>query len=296
MDLSICIPSWNTRELLRGCLESLAWCRGLRWEVLVADNASQDGSPEMVAAHFPAVKLLRNRRNLGFAAACNQMIRAARGRHVLLLNSDTRFESDALGPMVRFLDHHPEAAAVGPLVRRPDGALQRSWGPLPSLGDELRRCFTLDRKLRLPASVNGDGALPACEVDNLMAACLLLRRRALEQVGLLDEGFFHYGEDVDLCWRLRRRGWKLHLLPTLTIIHHGGASSERIRREVWVHYFRAKCRLFRRHRGPGALVALKVLLAAECTSKALLNGCGHTPRARDRVAAYHSVLKGLVRF
>ncbi len=278
-EISICIASWNTRILLRDCLQSLRATCDLPHEVIVVDNASRDGSAAMIRQEFPEARLLENDINRGFAVATNQALVKAAGRFVVLLNSDTYFCQDTLGGLWRFLEEHPRAGAAAPLQRRPNGCIQRSWGPLPSLGAEISRALLLDRLSHPPR--NGTGH--PWQVENLMGACLMLKRETINQAGLLDEGFFHYGEDVDLCWRLKKAGWKIYLLPWLEVIHYGAASSRQVRRQTWLNYHRSKCRLFRKHLGPTGVVAVKMLLTAEALAKGAAALYRPSPAGRRKV-------------
>jgi len=288
-EISVCIPSWNTCSLLRECLGSIQAVCGFPHEIIVVDNASRDGSGEMVKRDFPRVRLIENETNRGYSGATNQALAAARARLLVLLNSDIFLREDVFGELAGFLEARPLAGAAAPLLRRPNGHIQRSWGPLPGMRAEISRVLLLDRLASLP----WDGSEEACEVESLMGACLMVKREALLQVGMLDEGFLHYGEDVDLCWRLKRAGWRVYLLPWLEVIHHGAASSRQIRREAWLNYHRSKCRLFRKYLGQSAVAAEKLLLTAEGLTKgaaALLRAspCGRR-KARDCAALLRSL-------
>jgi hypothetical protein len=235
--LSIIIVNWNTRELLRGCLtaltedgrrktDSLSRSSVLRppssVEIIVVDNASADGSAEMVERDFPIVRLIVNEGNLGFARANNRGIAMSRGRYVLLRNSDTVATPDALGMLVAFMDAHPEAGVIGPRLLRPDGTAQPyAFGGDPTLGYLLRRAF--NRMLRRGYLHDWDtNAIQ--EVDWVSGACLMARRAAIEQAGPLDEAMFMYFEDNEWCLRIRNAGWKVYYDPQAAIVHLGGQS------------------------------------------------------------------------
>ncbi len=229
--LSIIVVSWNTRQLLRDCLLSVeAAATRLACELLVVDNASSDGSPEAVLAEFKDARLLRNDANLGFAAANNQGIRAARGEYVLLLNSDTLVpEGDIFAEWVGFMDEHPDVAASGCRLTWPDGRHQTGdAGHRPSLGTLLNHALFLSRlapwRLRGLFAV-GVGPGPPRAVDWVSGAALLARRSALDVVGLLDESFFMYAEDVEWCCRMRSLGYAVAYLPGLRIVHLQGGSA-----------------------------------------------------------------------
>lgn len=264
VDVSIVIVSWNTRQLLRRCLETLepnltvANC-----EILVVDNNSSDGSAEMVQVRFPQCYLIRNERNLGFAAANNRAMRQARGRTVLLLNPDTEMRPDSLAVLLRFLDERDDAAGAGARLVGRDGSLQVSFHPAPSLFLEFWRMFHLDRVLPLGIyPVEKWGLGQARRVDVLQGACLLLRRQALDQVGLMDEEYFMYSEEMDLCERLRRAGWNLYWVPEAEVVHLGGQSSKQAPAEMFIHLYRSKILYFRKHHGSWLARFYKFVLAA----------------------------------
>ena len=241
LDLSVVIPSYNTRELMEQALRTVqeASGGGLGVEIIVVDNASHDGSPEMVAESFPDVELIVNEANLGFAAACNQAFRRVRGRYILLLNSDTIVRPDTLRRLVEFLDQHPEAGAAGCKILNPDGTLQlESRRGFPTPAGALYKLAGLSRlfpQSRRFGHYNLTYLDPeqVSEVDALSGSCMMVRRDVLEQVGLLDEAYFMYGEDLDWCYRMRQAGWIIYYTPNAEIIHFKGESgrSEQLRVE-----------------------------------------------------------------
>lgn len=232
LDLSVVIVSYNVRELLQDCLESVFANMGeLSVEILIVDNASSDDSVGLVVNHFPRVKLIQNPVNLGFAAACNQALERARGQYLLLLNPDTRVLGNAFDRMIQFMDNHPEAAGVGCKLLNGDGSLQPSCRSFPNLVQALVFAFGLYKILpRMGVSSN---RVLECwdhtftrEVDYVIGAAFMVRRAAVEQVGLLDPNFFLYAEEKDWCYRVRQAGYKIYFLPDAEIIHYGGRSSE----------------------------------------------------------------------
>jgi len=237
MDLSICILTRNQGELLRQCVDS---ClreiqRGIAAEIIVIDNASTDGSPRKVAELFPMVRVIRNEQNLGFSEANNKAIRANRGRNVLILNDDTVLQKDSLALMLQTIDSAPDIGAVGPRLLNPDGSTQLDFvnRRFPHLRGIVCQLLRLDRVLRKwPFSrdlltLNRD-PLRSGETEHLAGACLLLRRSALEAVGLFDEGFYFWYEDADLCRRLRGAGWKAYYVSESEVIHWGSASLKKL--------------------------------------------------------------------
>jgi GT2 family glycosyltransferase len=255
--LLVLIVSWNTRDLLRDCLRSFQPAAHPEWDVLVVDNASTDDSVAMVRSEFPAVRLIENAANVGYARANNQGLRTSRAPYALLLNSDTRATADAIQGLIAFLESHPDAGAVGPRLLRSDGTAQPfAFGGDPTLFYLLRR-----GALRVIAgrSLHDWASERTQSVDWVSGACLMVRRTAFEQVGLLDEDFFMYFEDNDWCLRLRRAGWKNYYHPTQAIVHLGGQSLAR-NPQAQSSYEASLRHFYRKHYGPVAEQVLRLLL------------------------------------
>lgn len=223
LDLSIIIVNWNTQDLLRACLLTLAPIPP-NWELLVVDNASADDSAKMVRTEFPHARLIINSRNRGYSAANNQGLTASKGRYALLLNSDTLAERESLTGMVAFMDHHPAAGAMSPLLLRPDNTSQPySFGQDPTLGYLLRRGLS---RVIFRQDLHEWATESIQTVDWISGACMMVRREAIDQVGLLDEDYFMYFEDNDWCLRMRNHGWSIYYVPDYEVIHLGGQSSK----------------------------------------------------------------------
>jgi len=262
IDLSIIIVNWNTRQMLADCLESVyATANNLDYETWVVDNASRDGSTRMVRDRFPWVHLIENQENLGFARANNQAIEVSRGRYVVLLNSDTEVFPGALEMLVRFMDAHPQVGGCGPLLLNADGSLQESCYPMMtprrvfwrlSFLDQLWPRATYDQR-------RWDRQTPR-QVEAIKGACLVLRRTALVQVGDLDESYFMYSEEFDLCYRLAQADWQLWWVPQAVVTHYGGASSEQMAEEMYVQLYRSKVQFQRKFGGSHRARCLKCLL------------------------------------
>jgi len=284
MSLSIIIVNWNTRDLLAQCLSSVfANPPAAEFTVWVVDNASDDGSPQMVKERFPQIRLIQNQENAGFARANNQAIRQSEGRYVLLLNSDTEVELGALTTLVDFLEQHPEVGAVGPHTLNPDGTLQTSCYPAPTLSRELWRLFHLDALYPYGVYRMNDWDLgKPREVDVLLGACLLVRHAVLDQVGLLDEEYFMYSEEVDFCYRIQRAGWKLQWVPQVQIIHYGGQSTQQVAAEMFLQLYQGKLRYFRKHYGWWAAQTYKLLLLAAAVARLLLSPLAWLQRSPKR--------------
>ena len=231
MRLSVVFLNYNTRDLTRQALSAvLAAAKGLEVEIFVVDNASADGSADMVAAEFPQVKLICNAANVGFAAGNNVALRQVAGEYALLINTDTIVRRDALHTMVEFLDAHPQAGACGCKILDPDGTLQldsRRGFPTPLAAfckmSGLSRLFPKHPLIARYHMTYLDPEQTA-EVEVLSGSCMMVRKAAMDQVGLLDESYFMYGEDIDWCYRFHQAGWKIYYVPTTAIIHFRGES------------------------------------------------------------------------
>lgn len=312
--LSVVIVTHESRHEALDCLASLAACaEGIAHETFVVDNASTDGTAAAVAEAFPGVHVIARPRNDGFAAASNVALRRARGRHTLLLNPDTRVLPGALEALVGFLDTHPETGLAACRLVDEEGGTDASAGGLPGLRMQVLSWLGLRRlvpreivrgALRSPPAARALDALaggyfvPATsgreprEVAFLSGACVLVRREVWGDVGLLDERFFLYLEDADLCRRAARSGWRLHYLPAPAIVHLGGRSFaarsggrthhvSRERAESLVHYVRT-------HDGRARELAARALLVVAVTPRlALALALGDRPLA----AVLRSILR-----
>ena len=247
-DVAVSIVNTNNRELLLSCLESL---RGVDAELVVLDNASEDGSADAVREQFPDVRVIPQTFRAGFAANHNTVIRATDSRYVYVLNEDTTSSDWGLARMVAFLDTHPRVAGLGPRLVYPDGRHQSSAWRFPSPTVAVLGLPTLGRV----GVAQSTGERPR-RVDWAMGAALLLRREALEEVGLFDEGFFLYSEEVDLCRRLGTAGWEVWYFPEVTVVHHESQFSAEIPVRRIHEQWRSRHRYWRKHHSPsGARVA-----------------------------------------
>lgn len=264
-DLAVIIVSYNVRDLLAQTLRALGASLaggGLKTRVLVVDNRSPDASAAMVRADFPWVEVLEPGENLGFARGNNFALRhlgfeTARGEAeaVWLLNPDTEVVGDAPLRLVRHLQAHPLVGAVGPTLRYGDGSFQHGAFALPGLAQVALDLFPAPGRLlessfngRYPAALwEGGRAFP---VQMLLGAALMVRGAALDAVGLLDEGYFMYAEELDWCRRLRRVGWALHALPTATVVHHSAQSTQQFRERMFVALWRSRLRYHEKWASP----------------------------------------------
>jgi N-acetylglucosaminyl-diphospho-decaprenol L-rhamnosyltransferase len=239
-DLSVSIVNTGSRELLLACLETLP--RGA--DVVVLDNASEDGSADAVRDRFPDVRVLAQQFRAGFGANHNTVIRATEGRYVYVLNEDTTADDWAFDRIVAYLDANPRVAALGPRLVYPDGRLQDSAWRFPT---PLVSALGLLTVGKLGVKQSGGDAPHA--VDWVMGAALVLRREALDQVGLFDEEFFLYSEEVDLQFRLRQAGWDVHYFPAATVVHHESQFSAEIPERRINEMWRSRHRYWRKHHG-----------------------------------------------
>jgi GT2 family glycosyltransferase len=262
-DLSIILVNWNALALTRAALASIAeHTRDITYEVIVVDNGSRDGSVAALAAGFPSIALIANADNRGFSRANNQGIRRARGRHVLLLNNDTRQIGNALGEAVGYMDGHDDVGALGILHLDDDAdrTVQRSCFGFPEVWREIGGVLGV----RSPAPA-GPGAAPGeRDVDWVCGSFLMIRRACLDSVGLLDERFFIYDEDIDWCRRAWRAGWRVRFWPGTAMIHVGAAARPYMRDKTFVH-FRSHLSYIAKHHSIAAGLLYYAAMSARLT-------------------------------
>jgi GT2 family glycosyltransferase len=256
MKTSIIILSYNTKKLLKDCLTSLSLLNPPPLQVIVVDNASADGSPQMVLSDFPQVTLIKNQTNVGFAAANNQAIKIASGNFVMLLNSDTQIvDPHTLGRLEQFLLDHPQAAIVTPKVVLNDGRIDLACHRgMPTPWNALTYFTGLSKvfpRTKICAGYHQTykDLTRTHQVDATAATAILVSRKAIDQVGLLDESFFLYGEDLDWCKRFTDSGWEIWYDPQITINHYKSASGKKKQagkhiKSASVNYFYDTMKLF----------------------------------------------------
>ena len=269
-DVSVIIVSWNAKQHLQNCLMSLNDPGGrYKREVVVVDNASTDGTVKLVEEQFSEVKLIKNKENLGFARANNIGIRKSRGRYVCLINSDVILLDNCIGKLMTFMGSHPSAGLVGPKILNPDGSLQPQCQHFPSIWNHL--CQTLGLNKLFPKS--GFFSEPFMKywahdetrkVDVINGCFWLVRRKAIEEIGLLDEDFFIYGEDIDWCRRFHEAGWDVLFYPEARAIHIGGASSDNAPVRFYLEMQKADLHYWRKHHGKsGELIYWLIILVRQ---------------------------------
>lgn len=281
--LSIAIVNWNTRDLLLQALESIFASAGTSAEVIVVDNASSDGSAAAVRERFPNVLLIANEQNAGYAHGNNQAIRAAHGTYILLLNPDVILPKDGLARAVEFMRAHPDAGALGVRQVHPDGRLQRSVRGFPSPMSVLwellgfARLFPQSRKFGAYRMTWFQYDREA-EVDQPMGTFLLLSSKAVAEVGLLDEAFPIFFNEVDWCLRCKRAGWKIYFTPDVEIVHYGGASTVQVGAAMAWESRRGLLEFYAKHYSGPIFWPIRLIIAAASWPYAWL-------QARRRIAA-----------
>jgi GT2 family glycosyltransferase len=262
-DVSVSLVNTSSRELLLACLGSLS---GAKAEIVVLDNASEDGSAEAVRERFPNIRLIAQQHRAGFGANHNTIVRTTSGRYIYVLNEDTTAEDWQLERLAAYLDAHPGVAALGPKLVYPDGRQQDSAWRFPTPLVSALGLVTLGKA----GVTQSHGNVPR-PVDWVMGAALLLRREALEQVGLFDEEFFLYSEEVDLQLRLRRAGWEVRYFPEATVVHHESQFSsgipERRINEMW----RSRHRYWQKHHGRAGARIAALSTGAQYAARAALS-------------------------
>lgn len=305
MDLSVVIVNWNTKSLLRDCLASVyAQARDLHFQVIVVDNASRDGSAEMVEGEFAAARLIRNHENVGFARAANQAIGISKGRYVLLLNSDVIVLDAALIRMVEFMNQHPKVGVLGPQLTNEQGILEYSCRSFPTPTIALFLNYPVGKIIPPEGAFKGYllsdwDHNSAREVDWVTGACMLVRRESIEEVGLLDESYFMFAEDVDWCYRMKLTSRKVFYVPSAKVVHIKGASyaNDTSGRQMRLEAHRSTIRFFQKHYETTVALSFRTLavLASVLAMLRLLVKCATRfrcqPQTRREMAHQWTVVR-----
>lgn len=261
MDLSIIIVNYNTKELLRNTINSVIntlstsynqFCV-IDYEIIVSDNSSKDGSQAMVKEYYPQIKLIENNTNLGFPKANNIAIKQAKGKYILLLNSDTKVLDNCLQKCVEYMDNHSNTGALGCKLILADGSLDHACKrgfptPEASLYYMLRlhKLFPKNKIFNsYTLGIFGEDEIN--EVDSLTGAFMMVRKETIDKVGLMDETFFMYGEDLDWCYRIKEAGYRIIYYPEVTTIHYKGGSSKKKRIKTIYEFYRAMYLFYNKH-------------------------------------------------
>lgn len=242
------------------------------YEIIVVDNASWDGSPEMVREGFPEVTLVQPGRNLGFAAGNNLALQQARGRYLLFLNPDTVVVGNALWELMDFMDNHPSAGVATGRFIYPDGSVQDGAFSFPGLWGTFLDFFPFSHRL-MRSKLNGRYPPRAYagpfEIDYPLGACFIVRRDVLSKVGAFSEDFFLYCEEVEWCWRIKKAGWKVFCDPKPTIVHYGGQSTRQRRDDSYLELHRSRLLFFKKHYSPLFCALNRILVAIGALWEAL---------------------------
>ena len=299
IDLSIAIVSYNTKDVLLDCLRSVhAHTTAIALEVIVVDNDSRDGTVAALKDAYPAMRIVENPDNRGFAKAVNQALTVSRGRHVLLLNSDTVVRDQALATMVAYLDDHPDVGAVSCKQWTGYGHLNQTCFPFPSIRDHLFYSALFQRIApTLQAAAVATQAVDCTQsqdVDWANGACLMIRRSLLQQSGGLDEEFFMYFEDVDLCRRLHQQGYRVRHVAEAEIVHFIGCSSGHDREHLQVVWEFSRIRYIEKHFSPVKRWLMKGWIAGG-TGWRLVQSmwCAPTAQRRRRMESCLTTLRRL---
>lgn len=271
--LSIIIVSYNTKELLIGCLSSVFnSLENVDFEAIVVDNNSKDESTKEVQNHFPKVRLIENHNNKGFSAANNQALKLIRGKYALLLNPDTLIINSSFTKMVQYMEENKTVGIVGCKILNPDGSLQASAFPFPTLKDLILSGFAASwifwgRYVQRYSCRHYVPQKVPLKVGWVTGACLMIRKRTMDEIGLLDENFFLFSEDVDWCIRASRKGWAVVFYPEATIIHYGGQSAQKNLTLKTFSFYQKRFYFAKKHFGKLALLILKMISFFELIGK-----------------------------
>ncbi|MEK6591043.1 MAG: glycosyltransferase family 2 protein [Nitrospinota bacterium] len=295
IDISIIIVSYNAKEYLRNCLYFIYSNRHIvNFETIVVDNNSIDKSPEMVKREFPQVRLIENKENIGFARANNIALRESQGRYILLLNNDTILLPDSLDIMTIIMENSPTTGVLGCQLMNTDESLQESFNRIPDIFTEFIRKSIYNQNIGTSKNIFGKYLYRKYQmeqdVDWVTGSCMMIRRNALVDIGLLDEKFFMYFEDVDLCCRIREKGWKIKYTPSAKVIHVGGRSVLSNAPKANLEYRLSQLYFYKKYHGMVHLQILKMYLLAKLVYN--INICiwhliFKKERNRDKVEEIH---------
>ncbi len=249
-DITIVIVNWNTQDLLKNCLDSVCQTiKDISYEIIVVDNASTDGSANMLREEFPDVKIIENKENRGFGAANNQAFAVMKGRYALLLNTDAVLTEHAIRELFLFMEDHPETSLTCGQLLNEDGSRQNSIANFPTL-------ITMSANTSLLEYIF-PGRFPSkryihespVEIESAIGACVLARKKAMDDIGVFDERYFFFFEETDWAYRMRSAGWKIYYVPSASIYHLQGKSvGESIRSRM--EFYRSRYQFFHKYKNP----------------------------------------------
>lgn len=293
MDLSIAVISYNTRDLLLACLQSVQdRTAGVDYEVIVVDNASRDGSVDAVRARFPQLTVIANAENAGFARACNQAAAVSSGRYLLLLNSDTVMQVGTLRTMVTCLEQHLDIGAVSCLQRDEHGRVLQSCFPFPSIRDHVRHSEDLPTVIRrLVGTLSPMDLTQSQDVDWANGACLMVRKAVFDRLGGLDERFFMYFEDVDLCRRVQQLGYRVRYVAEGEVVHLLGRSSLTSRNRLNEQWELSRIRYVEKHFAQPRRFLMKGWIALGVVRKLIVTACSQASDRRQQIETMKTMLR-----
>ncbi len=271
MDISFVIVNWNNAHLLQACLKSIYdTVSHHSFSITVVDNASSDNSIAMVRSSFPDVQIISNDRNLGFARAVNKGIAASKSRYITLLNTDAMLTDGAMDRLILFMDEHTDTAICGGQLIYEDGRKQHSFDNFPTLLTELTNKSLLRRLFpkKYPAKYK-DYKNPL-EVDSIIGACFVIRRSCVDQLGMLDEQFYFFLEETDLCFRMKKAGYKIMHVPDAKIVHLQGKSAAKVPVASRVEYYYSRSLFFRKNRSIASYCILMLVIFIQCMVKGIV--------------------------
>lgn len=297
MDASVIIVNWNTRDLLLQCISSVyGTIKNLLFEIWVVDNGSGDGSVEAVRNRFPDVKIIENRENLGFARANNQALRQMKGRYAVLLNSDTILTEGAIEIIINFMEENKSVGICGGQLLNADGSKQNSIANIPTFATELLNKSLLRRLNPRKYPGKEQEFKEPVEVDSVIGACMVVRKEAVDDVGLLDEDYFFFFEETDWCLRMKKRGWKIFHHPDAKIYHLQGQSAGKVNIRARIEYWRSRYIFFQKNYSLRKLSVLKTCLLLKACINFLLALILSTAslfthrRSKERLRLYTNII------
>jgi len=297
MEISFIIVNWNTKDLLRGCLDSIAKTVGsLSYEIIVVDNASSDGSADMLAQEYPSVRLIANSENRGFGAANNQGFAVMKGKYALLINTDAVLTEGAVDKLWRFAEANPRAAIVCGQLLNADGSKQNSVAAFPTL---LTLCLNTSLMEYL-----FPGRYPSkrynhrepLEVESAIGACMMVRKQALTEVSYFDERYFFFFEETDLAFAMKRAGWSVYQVPDARIYHfQGGSIGHNARSRI--EFYRSRYQFLRKWHGTAyyhaaiAVIFLRLLVDVQLNAAGVVFTLGMAKHLRQKLAVYTQLIR-----
>lgn len=297
-EVSVVIVTWNTKEIACECLDSLRQCQGISLQVIVVDNASSDGTPDAIAEKYPEVTLIRNKVNLGFAAANNIGIRLSAGKYVCLVNSDVIVPPTCLAKMIEYMEAQTTIGVLGPKMRLPDGSIGDSCMRFPSVANWFGRALALDTLFK-PFGWFGGFLMTdfrydhTRDVDILTGWFWMVRREALNQAGLLDERFFMYGEDIEWCRRFHEFGWRVVFFADAEAIHHCRASSAKAPVRFYLEEQRANMQYVEKYHSRLGQLGFGIAVGVNELIRAVGYSLAYFIRPASRTMAAHKVKRSL---